>query len=296
MDDTQQVSLSSKFRKYFKWAVLFLVLISYTEGNNWKIWVPRSCTCTAVRAVLAHSPVDLAGRNAPTGKTPLVHQEILSAPCALLLSVCRDTFPLCLFSLAGLHLFRLSLQECQQGNTRETRQEPSRSASSTSTRRAEGLGASCPQQEMWCPGNGLGFNVLFRLCILDKCKHNPGPRANLHCMEQHWAGCYCIHGLRLWIQPWPNHCKQTIWVRKVLRIRTSPNGPMTQGHRYLCAEFNRWRRQKGARLEEWQPRGKQPGLPWDQGNRVGPAAGSMHTPLPCASRAAGGCGWATCTW
>lgn len=143
MDDTQQVSLSSKFRKYFKQADL--VLLSYGEGANWKIWIPCICTCTAVWAVLAHSPVALAGRNAPTGNTPLVHLESLSAPRALLLSVCRDTFPFCLFSLAGLHLFRLSLQQCQQANTRKTRQELSRPASSNSTGRAEGPASSCPQ-------------------------------------------------------------------------------------------------------------------------------------------------------
>lgn len=150
-----------------------MVLLSYREGTSWKIWVPHICTCTAVWAVLAHSPVPLAGRNAPTGKTTLVHLESLSAPRAVLLSVCRDTFPLCLSSLAGLHLFRLSLQQCQQANTRKTRQELSRPASSTSPGRAEGPGSSCPPQEMWGPGNGLGFSVLFRLCVLDKCKHNP---------------------------------------------------------------------------------------------------------------------------
>lgn len=59
-----------------------------------------------------------------SGETPLVHehQESPSAPHALLLSVCRDTLPHCLFSLAGLHLFRLSLQQCQQASIRETRQ------------------------------------------------------------------------------------------------------------------------------------------------------------------------------
>lgn len=167
------------------------------------------------------------------------------SPCFALKCMQGHISPLSL-QLGWSPSISLSLQQCQQGSTRKTRQEPSRPASSSSTGRAEGPGSSCPQQERWGPGNSSGFNVQFRPCILDKCKHNPRAKGTAWNSTELGVSLSMDSGYEF------SHDQTTVnkqyesgrcCVSTRARIVS-----MAQGHRYLCAELNRQRRQKGARL------------------------------------------------
>lgn len=128
-----------------------------------------------------------------------MHGETSLAPplCSLCLALnCTwDAFPQRLFSLAGLHLCQLSLQQCQRANIRKTRQAAvlSRLAWSVPTAGAEG-----PWVEFTCPQGQIRGPAWASVCHYN-CKSQvttstaPQPRANLLRTKHHMD----VHGLEL---------------------------------------------------------------------------------------------------
>lgn len=183
MDDTQQESLrSSKFRKYFTQAFLFLVLLKIQRRHQLQnlgspqlhlyYSVGRAGTCIRDSGTQKRPPGQLWGG---FSGTPAPRKPECSPGFAL---KCMQGHISPLSLQLGwpppFSAIPASMSASQHWKTRQAL-VLSRLAWSVPTARAEGLWTefSCPQQKIWGPGNGLGFSLLLRLYTLGKRKHNP---------------------------------------------------------------------------------------------------------------------------